>query len=518
MAPRIWTGIAAPVAVVSVLLLVIAVGSAWYIHSIQQSVAGMLADNVTSMRAAQELELSVRDLRSQGVRYLLTEDAKMLEPIPGLIERTQSALDHAESLATTPAEQALMRRTRKGLWKFLVEHEKLTTLKHDRWAQREAVARIDAILSEEVIEPTREYLRLNEGMLAKANEENHRLASRLTTGLVALGLCGSIGGLLGGWVISASLRRNILRTEERLRTTARQLDEALRSAEVTASRAGRSVDALDDVAKSASAVLDRLRQTEGDALRAEQLAWAGQMAAGIAHEVRNPLMAIKLLVQALADGRGGSRLRPRDAQVLEEEVDRLDQAIGTFLDYARPPRLDRKPVEVAGLVAQVADRVRPRAARQGVEVEVLSPTGPVVADVDPNQLQQVLYNLLYNALDAQPTGGRVRLTVATDRPAGGRPQVALVVEDDGPGLAPAVRDTVFEPFVSTKEAGMGLGLSICRRIVEGHGGEIRADGRPGGGAAFAVRLPLARPAGGVEPGPARPVTAREASDVEAVAG
>lgn len=493
MAPRVWTGIGVPIAVVSVLLLVIAVGSAWYIRNMQQSVAAMMSEHMTSMRAAQELELSARDLRSQGVRYLLFGDPKHLEPIPKQRERVMAALDHAEGLAYTRAEQTLMQRTREGLQTFFAEYDRMTQGNPRKADYAKTLELIDTVLAEQVIEPTREYLRLNEGALAKANEENQRVATRITTALVGLGVCGAVGGLLGGWVIASALRRNMIRAEERLRTTARQLDQAARTAEDTANRAGRSADALDDVARSATAVLHRLKQTERDALRAEQLAWAGQMAAGIAHEVRNPLMAIKLLIQALADGRGGNRLRPRDVQVLEEEIIRLEQITTAFLDFARPPRPDRKPVEVGPLVRQVVDRVRGRADLQGVEIAVDAPRRPVVAELDPNQLQQILYNLLFNTLDAQPGGGKVWVTVRADEadPDFGTALVVRV-EDEGPGLPPEVRDRVFEPFVSTKEAGMGLGLSICRRIAEAHGGDIRVADRPGGGAAFTLRLPLAQ--------------------------
>jgi signal transduction histidine kinase len=460
----------------------------------QESGAAAVAANVSSMRAAQELELSVRDLRNQGIRYLLFGDPKLLEPIPDLRERTAAALARAEEFADTPAEKALMRQTRAGLRAFFDGYDQMTQGHPARAEYGKTLALVDSVLAREVIDPIHEYMRINESMLARATEENRQAASWLTTGLVVLGLCGAVGGLLAGWAIAAAVRRAMLRTEQRLRATARQLGDAARSAADTLPT-GASADALDDMAKSAAAVLDRLRQIERDALRAEQLAWAGQMAAGIAHEVRNPLTAIKLLVQALADGRGGgTRLRPRDAQVLEEEIVRLEQIISTFLDFARPPRPDKKPVEVGPLVGQVADRVRARADLQGVAVEVSAPARPVVAELDPNQLQQVLYNLLFNALDAQPGGGRVRVTVADEDDPSGERAVTIRVEDDGPGLPAEVRDRVFEPFVSTKETGLGLGLSICRRIVEGHGGTIRAADREGGGTAFTVRLPTAQPA------------------------
>lgn len=484
MSSRIWAGIVAPVALVSVLLLVIAIGSAIYIQNMQASVADMLAENVMSVRAAQDLELSVRDLRTQGVRYLLTSDPATLEPIPRLRERVMNALKEAERLASTPPEEALMKRTRAGLQAFFTEYDHMTQGNPNKAEYGKTLALIDSLLAREVIEPTREYLRLNEGMLAKSNEENGRIASRMTTALVILGLCGPAAGLLAGWVISSVIRRNQRRTEERLRSTARQLDEAVRTAEVNANRAGRSVDALDDVAKSASAVLGRLKQTEKDALRAEQLAWAGQMAAGIAHEVRNPLMAIKLLIQALAEGRTGDRLRPRDIAVLEEEILRLEQIVASFLDFARPPRPERRPVDLAALATEVAQRVCGRANLQDVSLNVSIPDSGVIADLDANQLQQVLYNLLFNALDALPSGGRVEVSVDRD---GGR--AVLRVADNGPGLPQEVRDRLFEPFVSTKDSGMGLGLSICRRIIESHGGAIVSE-TTGSGASFVVRLPL----------------------------
>ena len=184
MAPRVWTGVAAPVAVVSGLLLVIAVGAAWYIRNLQQSVATMLADHVTSMRAAQELELSVRDLKNQGVRYVISGDPKQLEPIPRLQKQTMNALARAEAFAQTEAEQTIMARTRAGLQTFFEEYEKMTEGNPHRADYFKTVDLIDRHMTHDVIEPTREYLRLNEGMLVRANEENRALASRLTTGLV----------------------------------------------------------------------------------------------------------------------------------------------------------------------------------------------------------------------------------------------------------------------------------------------------------------------------------------------
>src|SRR5688572_10263884 len=129
------------------------------------------------------------------------------------------------------------------------------------------------------------------------------------------------------------------------------------------------------------------------------------MAAGIAHEIRNPLAAIKILVQAAADPARAAPFRARDLTVLERETSRLEQIVSGFLDFARPPRPDKKSVELGPVLEQAAAGLQARADLQRVDLEIDLPPRPVVSCADPNQLRQLVYNLLYNALDAQPRGG-----------------------------------------------------------------------------------------------------------------
>jgi signal transduction histidine kinase len=509
MNDQLTTRLILPLALLGGLLLLIAGGSAWYVRDMQQRVAGPIGTSVASVRAAQELEISAREVRTHISRYLITGERKYLATVPQLQQRTAEALARAEQAAGTPEEDTLMRQVRRGYENFFTQYEKIQKNPPARGMYLSIMELIDDVLDREILDPAHAYLRLNEGMLARASEENQAAADRLTVGLLGLGLCGAVGGVLGGWALAAALRRSFQRTEERLRDAADRLDRAvLRDAEPLPEPP--PADALERVHVSVSAVLRRLRRTERDALRAEQLAWVGQMAAGIAHEIRNPLMAMKLLVQAAADRPGGPRLSPRDFRVLEEEITRLELIVSGFLDFARPPRPDQRPVPARPLLEQVLDGVRTRAELQGVRLELDPPGDGVVLHADANQLRQVLYNLLFNALDAQPRGGRVRVGVEIESAPGEEPAAVLRVEDDGPGLPPALGENIFEPFVSTKESGLGLGLSICRRIAESHGGSVRAANRPDGGAVFAVRLPVARVADTPEPrplAPARPAAA-----------
>jgi signal transduction histidine kinase len=253
--------------------------------------------------------------------------------------------------------------------------------------------------------------------------------------------------------------------------------------------------ALRKIAADIGVVIGRLQQSQREALRAEQLAAVGQLAAGMAHELRNPLTAIKMLVQTAAEGNPAILLRGRGLAVLEEEITRLERLTQGFLDYARPPLPEKRTFEVRSLLEETVGLVAGRAARQDVCVECDLPAGPVPLHADRGQIRQVVLNLLLNALDALPAGGTVRLQLAAPRPhpSGGRAGgwLRLRVSDTGGGLPADLGRQLFEPFVSTKETGLGLGLSICRRIVEAHGGAITAaDGRHGG-AVFTVRLPRA---------------------------
>ncbi|MBN9524131.1 histidine kinase [bacterium] len=474
LVPRLLT----PVLVLSALLLVTAVGSAWYLRSIQRQLSNALEENVISVVAAQELESSVREIDRSFDRFLITGDAAHLGAIPRLQEKADDALRTAEAWAFSDREKELMARVRTGYDRLTAEFAEAARAPHGPGV-RPRVAAVAELPERQILGPAREYRRLNEDALAGTSRATRDLADRLTVVLLALGLCGAGGGLLGGWVISTGVRRSIERTEGRLRGAAARLHSAL---------PGPAADSDGDVEASITAVLDRLRRVERDALRAEQLAWVGQMAAGVAHEIRNPLMAIKLLVQAAADPHRAFALRSRDLAVIEGEIGRLEGIVAGFLDFARPPAPDKKHADLVALVGQAADGLRARAALQSVAVVADLTAGPPTVHADPAQLQQVLFNLLYNALDAQPGGGEVRVTAAGDT-AG----VELRVEDRGGGLPADLGERVFDPFVSTKPTGVGLGLSICRRIVESHGGTICAGPRAGGGAVFTVRLPAADP-------------------------
>ena len=239
------------------------------------------------------------------------------------------------------------------------------------------------------------------------------------------------------------------------------------------------------------------RRLEREARVQHRLAAVGEMAAGIAHEIRNPLASMSGSMQIL---RQELPLTPEQAQLMDivlRESERLNETIRSFLAYARPQRQAVARIDVRTLITDTARLLENNADLSGShEIAVDVPAAEVWYEADENQIRQIVWNLATNGLRAMPAGGRLRLAVVTQPPEGERPAVVeLAVEDQGVGIAPDELDGIFQPFRGGFSRGTGLGLSIVHRIVSDYGGDVQVTSRRGAGTTVTVRLPLAQPAG-----------------------
>ncbi|HXG11285.1 MAG TPA: ATP-binding protein, partial [Gemmataceae bacterium] len=342
-----------------------------------------------------------------------------------------------------------------------------------------------------IIEPCREYFQLNRESLIQTNAESDLINQRLQVGMFFLGLGGPLSGLILGYGMARGLSRSIYQLRVRVQDMAQRLDQNVASVSVAADGDLRGLDEqLQRVVQRVVEVTERLQQQQREMLRAEQLSAVGQLAASVAHEVRNPLTSVKLLVEAALRSKDPKPLSPDDLQVIHDEVLRLEQTVQSFLDFARPTPPRRSICDLRDVAAHAAELVRPHARQQGVEIILCTPDRPLSADVDRGQMETVLINLFINALDAMPHGGRLEVEAGpVGNPRNGAAAHFLRIRDTGSGIPAEMFPRLFTPFASSKPTGTGLGLSICRRIVEEHGGEIIAANHPEGGACFTITLP-----------------------------
>ncbi len=231
---------------------------------------------------------------------------------------------------------------------------------------------------------------------------------------------------------------------------------------------------------------DQLHQKNKELERANRLASIGQLAAGVAHEIRNPLGGIELCATMLQKELSADADKRDLADNIVEGVRRLNTIVMNLLTFARDNRLQIRPVDARGLIEQAVSAIEPHIARNRVAVLRRGFDKPCIVDVDAGQLRQVFINVMLNAVEAMPDGGELTAVIgrvcATDR-------VRIDISDTGCGIAKECMDKIFNPFFTTKDTGTGLGLAISHTIVEKHEGSIGIDSVPGMGTTIHIFLP-----------------------------
>ena len=268
----------------------------------------------------------------------------------------------------------------------------------------------------------------------------------------------------------------------------------------------RQVERLEILSKQLEETNRELRRAEAEARRAERLAALGQLSAGLAHEIRNPLGVIKGSAEMLSQKVAGSQpLVAELAGYISSEVNRLNALVVRFLDFARPSKLETRPERISEIVDHALESAAASFPNAKVKIERQYAPGLPEIQADRQLCEQVFVNLITNALQAmegQPgslkgtpdgtSNGILRLSIAPEVSNGG-PGVCVTVEDSGPGVPPELREQIFNPFFTSKKDGVGLGLSIVAKIVDDHRGTIRLDSDTTKGARFRVFFPQAAP-------------------------
>jgi signal transduction histidine kinase len=312
-------------------------------------------------------------------------------------------------------------------------------------------------------------------LLLVPQEEISRVRNTVVVPAALAALLGAVAAVILAWLLAASVSRPV-------RRLARQAGRVAGGNFEFHHLAGgaREIEELSLSLESMTAALAASRQ---ELVRSERSAAAGQMAAALAHEVRNPLTGAKMTLEMLL----AEEQRPETAEELSavlEELKRLQMVVDEMVSFARPAAPVFSEVDIAAVLAQVLQLLGRQLEHAHIEVKVEGPENKLLARADANKVKQVLVNLLLNAIQAQPTGGQVVIRLAQGNP----DRVVIEVCDQGRGVDPADLEKIFVPFFTTKQSGAGLGLAVSRSIAEEHQGCLSCSLPEEGGSCFRLEL------------------------------
>jgi two-component system, NtrC family, sensor histidine kinase HydH len=489
-----WRKVVTPTLLVSFLWLAGSTLTSHFVQQVYEFHSQALEENVTSIRAAWAMQDVLWRLHAVVVEAGGKEQKETQVEANELENAFLRHLTEAEKSAYTPAEKAAVKAAGEhfSLYRDHIANrlrsQGLGGLLGSQAAEKEKTMR----LARAVAEPCRQLLELNERMLTETTNRSTRLARSANMLRQAFLIAGPVVGIFCGLWVARGLHRSISQISVTLRDATDGLDRDVGSVEV------RSSDGLPALQQQVQIVTNRIRKVAEElqearqhAISAESLAAAGELAAGIAHEIRNPLTSVKLLIQAAAQRHTVPEWLAQDLQVAQREIARIEETIQGLLEFARPPDLNRVSHDLWRTIQRSLNLMGGRANQHNVTVEAVPPGEPVIVDGDPDQLHQILVNMLLNAIEAMPEGGRLRVSLENVDSSEGVCRV--VIRDSGAGIPTAILPRIFEPFVSTKPHGTGLGLAISHRIAEEHGGKLVAANQGGGGAVFTLELPRCRP-------------------------
>lgn len=477
------------VVLLALLSSIVAVISAFHFQSVQET---LISENVPSLRAAEELEIALLEQRGYVSSYILDNgNETWLQELGAQLEHFDYWLGEAKSTARTKRERSILARLEIVQAQYAQQREAAVELFRQGQVERARRVLLDdvAALYKEAYELCEELITENEQLVGDSITNVRKRVMQITW---LIGATVVLTLVLGLALILLFLRGVILP----LRRIAEEVRQGTRLPgrfeAVAPSDELHVLDScvqllLEDMATTRS----NLEHSRVLLARAEDLAAVGRLAASVAHEIRNPLTSMKMWLYSLRRAIGEDEEARHKLSVVSAEITRLEQIIRNFLEFARPPALKLVSHALPPLIDSTLEVLKFEIEEKRIRVIHPRPVAIPSVLVDTEQLKQVLFNLIKNAVEAMAPGGQLRMAYANQRDAG-QQWVELRISDDGPGIPETVRSRLFEPFCTTKPGGTGLGLCIAAAIVARHDGELRLEPTPSG-TQWCIAIPAVPP-------------------------
>lgn len=452
-----------------------------YVHRTQTLFRQMEERDIAGLLAAQGLQAELVAQKGNVTYYFLSGDPQWLEELEKHHKAFEAWLIKTRHSDYLEEGRATLNEIESTYIRFI--HTRDTVIDFYRNDQRDRGAALHWEVRQQfshIYELCEKYKRLHEQSLRQESIQ-YRNEARLLT---FLSLCAVPVTIAIALWLGYILFRRIL---DPLRKLA-QGDEGSTPKHLSG-EVGALQERLSTLIEDVDEAYIMLQESRQQVQQAEKMALVGKLAAGVAHSIRNPLTSVKMRLFSLERSLNLTPVQQEDFEVISEEIRHLDTIIRNFLEFSRPPKLKMQRMSPSDVVDMTLQLLRHRLESSGVEVRRKGEQRLPEVDADPEQLKEVLVNLIVNACDAMQDGGIITIAEEVGMVGIKGKMVFIKVIDNGPGIPASVQDDIFKPFFSTKEEGTGLGLSIANRIMNEHGGWIHLQSSDGRGTTFLLALP-----------------------------
>lgn len=479
--------------IMSSLLVVLGIFAILYTNRMQENTRRILEENVSSLKAAEELELALLDMKGLTSYFLLDGNEKWLD----IFEQKKATFlywrEEAQKKIHSDAELAILSNI-----DTLYSAYTSAQLQAVQQAQKGHADAAHLLLTSDmfflfdrIYDQCESLLLINEKMMFSASSLVERDSRTVNYIVYGMAFSSILLGLGLGLLLSSRITQPIYNLVLRIQSATGEQTSIVEQINATDLTEFEHLDALIQrlIAKVREAN-EEVQKSEKLLIRAEKYAIVGRLAASVAHEIRNPLTAIKMLMFTLRDGLDkASPLRP-DVAVMIQEIGRIEKFVQDFLDFSRPPKPVLKDHAIVDILKTTISLLMPQLKQQTISIDMQGDAGNSIVCVDEQQIKQVFLNILINAIQAMPNGGTIRIKNSHHQQSENRRYLCLTIQDAGPGIEESLMPTIFDPFSTTKEDGTGLGLSIADQIIHNHAGWIEAHNAEPHGAVFSIYLPL----------------------------
>lgn len=461
-----------------------------YIYQLQDNTKQLIRENALSTDDARELRLALYRVRAASLSNVFDRSEEKIQQLENEQRNYLALLSKAGNSATTPDQIRLVQQISALFTNY--QQTLINTNQMQRQGRLSQPATVIVMSSQDLIntieEKTNQLIEAKQAEQALLEQSINRNETIITTAIYALGISGIILGLILGWLVARIVLNPIYRLVVKVRDAAGgELVEHIQM------HPGKELEELD---MHISRLINRINKANEDLRKNRELleqsirlAAIGKIAPALAHEIRNPLTSIKILVHSMMDSFPEGSEQRHDLQIIQGEVIRMEEFLQNFMKYARPPRPKMEIISPAEIIEQVIRLMDARLKKQHIDIETLHQNPSLRLKADPSMFRQVLINLLNNAIDALENGGKIRVQTGLIQEEDSE-HFFVSITDNGPGIPAEIAETLWEPFVKGKDQGTGLGLAISQRIAEMHHGRLKALNNSQGGATFTFYMPL----------------------------